>query len=94
NVNRMCAGVLQVVGGAVELVLDGRPRRVAAGQYAEVPRDVPWRAVVEADAHVLWFGAPAGIESLVGMLGHPPLDDDDAAALLAAAGVSRVRASW
>lgn len=94
NVNRRCAAALHVLEGAVALVVGGEPVRLEPGDHVDVPRDVPWRAEVEADARLLLVGTPSGIECLASMLGQPPLEDDDAAALLAAAGISRVHASW
>jgi quercetin dioxygenase-like cupin family protein len=75
-----------VITGALELVEDGRRRRLAAGDHALLRANVPWRARAEQDSRVLAVLLPAGAERLAAILPEVT-DGEDRAALLAAAGI-------
>jgi quercetin dioxygenase-like cupin family protein len=88
HVQRAEDGVLHVLAGEVEVVLDGVRTVHGAGAHVVLPRGVPRHVTVLDDARLLCLGMPAGVERLASVLGEPPLADDDVAALLAAAGVA------
>jgi quercetin dioxygenase-like cupin family protein len=92
HVNRDEDLVVHLVGGEVELVLDGDGRRLLAGAAAAIPRGRPRRLTALTDAHLLLTSVPGGIHGLAAIATDVSLDPDDRAALLAAAGVVRVPA--
>ena len=87
-------GLLLLLEGRLEVVLDGERRELGPGQALSVPHDRPRRACVLEDVRLLCLSVPAGLERLAGVLAEPDLDPDDRAALLAVAGVALLPVGW
>lgn len=85
---------LYVLRGELEVVLAGRRHPLSAGAQLALPRGVPRRVRVLANARVLCLAVPSGCHALAVLLAPPIPERDDLAALLAAAGVTLLPAAW
>lgn len=66
-----------VLDGALSVFVDGDELRIAAGDYAVVPRGVPHTYLVRSErARMLVSFAPAGFEEAFIELGVPATDED------------------